>query len=108
MAELGEGPVELSIETSSDPVLGPTITLAGELDSSNVGRLETSVTAIVAERPERVVFDLSELRFMDSAGISVLVRLAAEVNAVLIRDPSPIVRRVIEITGLAGILQVEP
>lgn len=108
MAELGDGPVELSIETSSDPDVGPTIGLSGELDSSNVSQLERTVSAILAERPERVVFDLSGLRFMDSAGISVLVRLAGEVNSVQIRDPSPIVRRVIEVTGLNGILQVEP
>jgi anti-anti-sigma factor len=108
MAELDQGPVELSIETSSVPGVEPTIVLSGELDSSNVGLLERTVSAILTEHPDRVVFDLSGLRFMDSAGISVLVRVAAEVNTVQIRHPSPIVRRVIEITGLTGILEVEP
>lgn len=108
MAELGDGEVQLSIEESVDPGEVPTIGLTGELDSSNVGQLETTVSAILAKRPDRVIFDLSQLRFMDSAGISVLVGLAGEVQTVQIRDPTPIVRRVIEITGLNGVLQVEP
>ena len=107
MAELENNAVELRIETSQDHGTEPTIALSGELDSSNAERLETAVSALLAERPRRVVFDLSQLRFMDSAGISVLVRLAGQVETVQIRDPSPIVRRVIEITGLAGVLQVE-
>jgi len=106
MAELDDGPAELSIETVPGPT--PVIRLSGELDSSNVGRLEATVASVLKAPPERVVFEMSELRFMDSAGISVLVRLAAEVEQVEIRDPSPIIRRVIEVTGLTGVLQVEP
>ncbi len=108
MAELGPDGVELSIDTEAAGAVPPKLALAGELDSSNVEQLEAAVASIVDRGPERVVFDLSELRFMDSAGISVLVRLAAEVQTVEIRDPSPIVRRVIEITGLTSVLQVEP
>jgi len=106
MAELENGPAELSIETV--PGTTPVLRLSGELDSSNVGRLEATVASVLTAPPERVVFEMSELRFMDSAGISVLVRLAAKVESVEIRDPSPIVRRVIEVTGLTGVLQVEP
>jgi anti-sigma B factor antagonist len=108
MAELGDDQVELSIDRSLDSDGLATISLSGELDSSNVGELDTTVSAILAERPDRVIFDLSRLRFIDSAGISILVRVAAEVGTLQIRDPTPIVRRVIEITGLTGILQVEP
>lgn len=110
MAELEDGAVELQIEATppAEPGGASTMALAGELDSSNVEQLEAAVTSLLAEHPERVILDLSALRFMDSAGISVLVRLAGEVDSVQIRDPSPIVRRVIEITGLTGVLQVEP
>jgi len=106
MAELDGGAPELRIETRPGPP--PLISLAGELDSSNAARLSATVETALAERPERVVFELSDLRFMDSAGIAVLVRLAAEVDVVELRDPSPIVRRIIEITGLTGVLRVEP
>jgi anti-sigma B factor antagonist len=110
MAELEDGQVELQIEAtrSADPHGVATIGLSGELDSSNVEQLEAVVSSILAERPTRVILDMRALRFMDSAGISVLVGLAGKVDTVQIRDPSPIVRRVIEITGLTGVLQVEP
>ncbi len=108
MAELEEDAVELSIGAEGAGAVPPRLTLAGELDSSNVEQLEAAVASVMEAGPERVVFDLSGLRFMDSAGISVLVRLAGEVQTVEIRDPSPIVRRVIEITGLTSVLQVEP
>ena len=108
MAELEGDAVELIIDAEQAGAVPPKLALAGELDSSNVEQLEAAVASIMKQTPERVVFDLSGLRFMDSAGISVLVRLAAEVQTVEIRDPSPIVRRVIEITGLTSILQVEP
>jgi anti-anti-sigma factor len=45
---------------------------------------------------------------MDSAGIAVLVGVAAKVNAVQLRQPSPAVRRVVELTGLSGVLPIEP
>jgi anti-anti-sigma factor len=54
-----------------------------------------------------LIFDLSRLRFMDSAGIAVLIGAAAKVKAVHLRDPSPIVRRVIEVTGLSDVLPIE-
>jgi anti-sigma B factor antagonist len=108
MAGLDRDAVELKIDTGSARAMPPKLALAGELDSSNVQQLEAAVATIVDQAPERVVLDLSGLRFMDSAGISVLVRLAGEVQTVEIRDPSPIVRRVIEITGLTSVLQVEP
>src|SRR6201988_5093923 len=82
------------------------VSLAGELDSSNVGTLADAMAGLVAERPARVVFAVGALRFMDSAGIAVLVRIAAEVPTVEVRDPSPIVRRIIEVTGLTDVLRI--
>jgi anti-sigma B factor antagonist len=108
MADLdGDRPAECVIDTRVDRTGAAIVTLSGELDSSNAGSLAATVASITAERPERLIFDLSGLRFMDSAGIAVLVGAAAKVNAVHLRDPSPIVRRVVEATGLSGVLPVE-
>jgi anti-sigma B factor antagonist len=85
----------------------PVVTISGELDSSNAASLEAAIAPIAAEHPERLVFDLSGLRFMDSAGIAVLVGVASKVNAVQLRNPSEVVRRVIELTGLSDVLCIE-
>jgi anti-sigma B factor antagonist len=99
---------EVVIDTRIDPTGVPIITVSGELDTSNAASLEAAIAATAAEHPERLVFDLSGLRFMDSAGIAVLVGVAATVNAVQLRNPSRVVRRVIELTGLTSVLRIEP
>lgn len=98
---------ELVIDTQIDPAGVPVIAVSGELDSSNAATLEASIASMVTKRPERLIFDLGGLRFMDSAGIAVLVGVAANVKAVQLRDPTQIVRRVIELTGLTGVLPIE-
>lgn len=86
----------------------PTLVLRGELDSSNVSVLEREVAAVLAKGPARVVFDLSDLAFIDSAGLAVLVTTAATVEQVTVRNPSPILRRVLAATGLTDLLRIEP
>jgi anti-anti-sigma factor len=108
MAELDrERPAEIVIATGSDPTGVPVITVSGELDISNARKLEATVTTVASDGPERLIFDLSGLRFMDSAGIAVLLGAASAVSTVRLRDPSPAVRRVIEITGLTVVLPIE-
>jgi len=101
------GGAEVTIQTTADPAGVPVVVLSGELDSSNVDALSARLTSITAEQPERVIFDLSGLRFMDSAGIAVLVGTARSVKNVCLRNPSDVVRRVIEVTGLTELLPIE-
>jgi len=109
MAELGsDRHAELLIDTGVDEAGTRIVTVSGELDISNAASLEATVASITAEHPDRLIFDVSGLRFMDSAGIAVLIGAAGKVNAVQLRDPSPIVRRVIELTGLSSVLHIEP
>ena len=96
------------IDTRRDPAGVPIVTVSGELDISNAEVLAATVAVLTDEHPERLVFDLSGLRFMDSAGIAVLLRAAAKVKSVLLREPSPAVRRVVELTGLTDVLRIEP
>jgi anti-anti-sigma factor len=104
----GDRAAEIVIDTRIDATGEPLITVSGELDSSNAASLEAAIASITANRPERLIFDLSGLRFMDSAGISALIGAAAKVETVRLRAPSQPVRRVIELTGLSGVLPVEP
>ncbi len=95
------------MHTRVDATGVPIVSVSGELDSSNAASLEAAVAPLAAAHTERLVFDLSALRFMDSAGIAVLVGVAAKVKAVHLREPSDAVRRVIELTGLTGVLPIE-
>jgi anti-sigma B factor antagonist len=108
MADLeNEHAAQIAIDTAVDETGAPVVTLSGELDSSNAASLDATVAALTASRPERLIFDMSDLRFMDSAGIAVLIGAASKVDSVRLRNPSRIVRRVVEVTGLTGVLPIE-
>lgn len=110
MAELGNAdkPAAVEIEVEPDAAGVPLVRVSGDLDVSNIDALNTVLARITAGRPERVVFDLSALRFIDSAGIAVLLDTAKKVPAVSLRRPSPAVRRVVELTGVSSMMSVEP
>jgi anti-sigma B factor antagonist len=99
---------DVHIETSSDASGTPTVTVRGDLDMSNADALKATVTSLAARKPDALVVDLSGLRFMDSAGIAVLVDAANQVPNVRLRHPSAAVRRVVEMTGLNAIVAIEP
>jgi anti-anti-sigma factor len=79
--------------------------LSGEVDMSNASSLNAAVATITATPPSRLTFDLAGLRFIDSAGLAVLVSAAAR-TTVSVRNPSAIVRSVIEATGLSTVLHM--
>ncbi len=108
MAELGENAgAEVVVETSTDQTGATIVNLSGELDSANADALDASLAPLTGDRSAQLIFDLSGLRFIDSAGIAVLLGVAAKVAAVRLRDASPVVRRVIELTGLSDVLRIE-
>jgi len=108
MAGVDEDEVaQIVVDTSFDAAGTPIVSVSGELDSSNAASLEAAVAPLAAAHAARLVFDLSALRFMDSAGIAVLLGVAAKVQTVQLREPSDAVRRVIELTGLTGVLPIE-
>jgi anti-anti-sigma factor len=108
VAELaGDRPAALGIATSSDATGSPVISVSGDLDISNADALEAAVSSVTATPPAHLTFDLSTLRFIDSAGIAVLLRASSRVKDVRLRAPSPPVRRVVELTGLAEVFPIE-
>lgn len=82
--------------------------LRGELDAINAPRLR----AVLAERLESdVVVDLSQLEFIDSSGLGVLVgalkRFEAAGQRLRLRSPTSAISRVFSITGLDQAFVIE-
>ena len=84
------------------------IRLSGELDMVSVESVRSVIEAALAARSERLVFEVSGLEFMDSSGIALLISMTRKVTAVEVRNPTAIVRRIIELTGLTEILLMTP
>ena len=88
-----------------------TICLAGELDHHAARETMRSVMELVDEyMPRECVLDLNGLRFMDSSGVGLMVRLTRrikELNGRLwIENPGSQVRRVLECAGVDRLVQV--
>lgn len=82
----------------------PIVVVKGEIDLRAAGGFWDCVCGALASRPPRLVVDLADTTFMDSSGLEVLLRAHVAQGrlpeAVVLRAPSPIVRRVL---GLAGV-----
>jgi anti-sigma B factor antagonist len=87
------------------------LTLVGELDLASAPELERRLQEILAESPRRLLLDLDELTFVDSAGVSVLIRAKKEAEAngcrVVLRRATAQLRRVFAVVGLASWLVAE-
>jgi len=81
------------------------IRVGGELDLSTVPSLEQELKAAIERTEGGVVVDLSELEFIDSTGIAVLVRAMGDGNGDsrlrFVPSRSEAVVRVLEMTGVA-------
>jgi anti-sigma B factor antagonist len=84
------------------------VAVAGELDLATAPELLNRVTDLIDEGHHRVVLDLAELSFCDSAGLSVLARIRKKVaqfdGALTLARPTPIVRSVLELTGMTEVI----
>ena len=85
------------------------IALRGELDVATAPILAEVLTTAMDGGARRLILDLVELGFIDAAGLGVIVgavtRLQAGGGSLTIRSPSPMVRRILDITGLADLDQ---
>jgi anti-anti-sigma factor len=86
--------------------------LTGELDVSTAGGLYEELARLSRDGVVHVALDLSDLEFIDSTGISVIIaehkRTASAGGELIILTPHRNVRRVFEVAGLMDVLDVVP
>lgn len=84
------------------------VAISGELDMSTAPELSRSLAGVLEQHPRDLTLDLGGVGFIDSTGLTVLVRtskqLQAHHGALHLVSPTPPVRRVLEIVGLDGLL----
>ena len=87
------------------------ILVCGELDVATAADLRAGLLEAMAVTNE-IVVDLSELGFIDSTGIGVLVgaakRLTAEGGEIRLQGVRPPTMRVFEVTGVDRLIDIEP
>ena len=84
------------------------VALSGDYDLSRTATLHTQLLDVLRSRPTGIVIDLSEVTFCDLACLRTMANLGRRSTAVgtwmRMAGPSPIVRRLLEITGLCASL----
>lgn len=106
--ETAGGPLDgASVRQWRDRSGVPVLELHGEFDLTTMGLLETELAPLLAEQPERLVFELGDLQFMDSSALAWLLRAVHEAGEVELRSLPPILRQVLEATGVIQLFRVE-
>jgi anti-anti-sigma factor len=86
-----------------------TVVLRGEFDLTSAGFLAGQLERIRARRPRRLVFETAQVTFMDVASARLIAGagrwLPAGVRPV-IGHPSPMVRRVLQVSGMDALCEL--
>ena len=106
VAGVSDGP-QAAIDLSEGEEGHVTARISGELDIVSVGHLTGKIDDLLARTPTRLDLDLSGLAFMDSSGLALLLGLANRLGPLRVFGANLLIRRVIEVTGLTGILQLQ-
>jgi anti-anti-sigma factor len=96
---LRKAPV-LAVERQGDACV---VRLGGELDLYNASQVRDALIDACADSPARVVVDLSEVEFVDSTALGVLIEARTRLDnrrAFLLAGPRIEARRALEISGL--------
>jgi anti-sigma B factor antagonist len=98
MEPLREPPVR-GIEQREGGVL---LRLAGELDLYNADDIRRALAAAINEGAGRIVVDMSEVDFVDSTALGVLIEARSKLgrNGLLLAAPQFETRRTLEVSGL--------
>jgi anti-anti-sigma factor len=82
--------------------------LRGEIDLTAADALAKTLQRATAHE-ENIHLDLSDVTFLDSIGVAVVIRTALALEGrgrLVLNGPQPTVRRILEVTGTAGIPNV--
>jgi anti-sigma B factor antagonist len=106
------GVTELSVSVSLENGAGgprTVVRLVGEADATT-GALAEVLNAEAARKPCLLLVEASELTFIDSAALHVIVRAHRELRAegcqLALVNPGPQVARVLQLTGLDQVIPV--
>jgi anti-anti-sigma factor len=100
-------PFSVTVSADSDRVV---VAFRGELDLSGVDRARQAIAEAETTPAPLLVLDLSELDFIDSTGLEVMLRAARRVSdsgrRLIVQRPSRYVRRLLQMTAIDQSLDV--
>lgn len=87
------------------------IRVGGEIDHHNAVTVRTGIDdRLAAERPQKVMLELSAVDFMDSSGLGLIMGRYALVKqyggTLAVLDPSPAVLKIIKLAGMERMVSI--
>jgi anti-sigma B factor antagonist len=99
-AEAIENPLSVRKAVEGDQTV---VEVTGEVDAASADILRNAIFEVIDGGQARVTVDMTEVSFMDSSGLRVLIagyKAAEQAGGALnVRNPSDVVTRLLEITG---------
>lgn len=103
--------MNIGIEAGTDEIGRSVLSVSGAIDVQSRESLITAARSVLDLGAKVLVLDLAEITFMDSTGIGALVELGHDAEDAdadfIIRNPSPRVTRILDMTGLSSAWQME-
>jgi anti-anti-sigma factor len=86
------------------------VRVSGEVDISNADMLEEAIQQYLGDNPRDLTLECGGLRFIDSTGLSLTVRLHNELaergHRLVLTGLAPAVRRPFEATNLTDVIEI--
>ncbi|HEY2465373.1 MAG TPA: STAS domain-containing protein [Steroidobacteraceae bacterium] len=102
--------MEMKVKEAADGVLD--VALVGRLDTPGVAGIELRFTATLVPRAARAAIDMSEVDFIGSMGIRMLISVARALSKkqgkLVLYGPKPLVAEVFNTVSLGEIVSVQP
>jgi anti-anti-sigma factor len=87
------------------------LSVEGEIDVSNVDEFGQRMSECMVDSCRVLMMNTAGLTFIDSSGLRVIVEAAKHMRdrdgQLVIKDPPPILRRIIDVSGLTDFLGLE-
>ncbi len=100
---------ELSVESNDN--LKCVIAVKGEIDIFSAPGFKESLYGAIGERHQDVVLDCTDLTYIDSMGLGILVgalkRIKEHNHSIVVKNPKSTVRKLFKITGLDKVFIIE-
>ncbi len=89
-----------------------TVTVGGEIDHHSARKARARIDELFYYyRPKKILLDLSEITFMDSSGLGLILgrfTLARELGGeLIIKDPSDNVKKILDLAGTSRLIKIE-
>ena len=100
--------LDLALRCSGDRAV---LQVGGEVDLATCPQLQAALVELVDRGFHQLIVDLEQVSFLDCAGIGVMVdarrRVQEHGGSLKLVRPAPLVRRVLEVTGMTAVFPID-